>query len=653
MRNIVIGTAGHIDHGKSALVRALTGTDPDRLQEEKLRGITIDLGFANWSAGEVNVAFVDVPGHERFVRNMLAGVGGIDAVLLVVAADESVMPQTREHFEICRLLRVPAGIVALTKSDLVDADTIELVRLEVRDMVAGSFLEGAPVLPVSSKTGEGLGELQRALLRQAQSVAERAAGGPVRLPVDRVFSMRGFGTVVTGTLVSGEIGLEQELQVMPEGRLVKVRGIQVHGRSKESVAPGNRVAVNVGGVETSDIGRGCTITTSGSFISTRVIDVVIETVGGVRPLAHGARVRFHQGTSEVLGRIALAGPVAETLSANVAEIPPGSQAYARLRLEAPAVVTRGDRFIVRAYSPPRTIAGGLVLDPQPPRVGIRRPGSRQRFEAMNPEASPPAGQKPSLCGPDERTVLLVTGESGAAGLGLSALTSRLGIASNKALEIVDSLETAGEIRRVEDRLITAAVAKDLSVKVLAMLGEYHKAQPLSDGMSREEVRERLFAGAASPVFETVLADLFSAGLVSGRDRLALASHRMSLSPEEERARDTIEASYREAGLRPADPAAVARAAGVQPVVADRMVQLLVRQKRLVRVEGLLFHSEVLETLRQDVAAMKTSAGPGQVTIDVATFKERYGISRKFAIPLLELLDRERLTRRMGDVRVIL
>ncbi|MCU1384302.1 MAG: selenocysteine-specific translation elongation factor SelB [Acidobacteria bacterium] len=342
IRSVVVGTAGHIDHGKSALVRALTGTDPDRLKEEKARGITIDLGFAHQTINHVNFAFVDVPGHERFVKNMLAGAGGIDLVVLIVAADESVMPQTREHFDICRLLRVPAGIVALTKVDLVDADMLELARMEVRELVAGSFLADAPIVPVSAKTGEGLDALRAALADASGRATARAADGVTRLPIDRVFSMKGFGTVVTGTLVSGRVSAEAELTVAPGDRRVKVRGVQVHGEKCAEAVAGQRAAINLSGVEVDDISRGQALVTPGAFEATRLADALLELLPGAKPLKHGARVRVHQGTAEILGRVAIIG-------AGAAPIEPGARAFVRLRLEAPAILARGDRYIVRAY----------------------------------------------------------------------------------------------------------------------------------------------------------------------------------------------------------------------------------------------------------------------------------------------------------------
>jgi selenocysteine-specific elongation factor len=322
--NLIVGTAGHIDHGKSSLVLALTGTDPDRLKEEKARGITIELGFAHVTEGDVTLSFVDVPGHERFVKNMLAGVGGMDVVMLVVAADESVMPQTREHFDICRLLHVPAGLVVLTKADLVDAETLELVRLEVRDLVKGSFLESAPILDVSSRTGQGIPQLKATLAHMGAARRHRAAGGAPRLPVDRVFSMRGFGTVVTGTLASGRIAVDDELVLLPSGRVVKVRGVQMHGERRNTVDAGERAAVNLGGVDVQDVTRGETLTRRAALTVTRRLDASIDVLASARPLRHGARVRFHQGTREVLGRVAVSGD---------AEVEPGASAFVRIRLE--------------------------------------------------------------------------------------------------------------------------------------------------------------------------------------------------------------------------------------------------------------------------------------------------------------------------------
>ena len=645
MKSVVVGTAGHIDHGKSALVLALTGTDPDRLKEEKARGITIDLGFAHTTIDGLNVAFVDVPGHERFVKNMLAGVGGIDLVVLVVAADESVMPQTREHFDICRLLHVPAGIVALTKSDLVDAETLELVRLEVRDLTAGSFLEGAPIVAVSARTGEGLDAFRRALVDVSARVTGRPIEGVTRLPIDRVFSMKGFGTVVTGTLVSGRVPADAELMVAPGDRRVKVRGVQVHGASRSEAVAGQRTAVNLGGIEVDEIDRGQTLVTPAVLEETRLADALVDLLPGAKPLRHGARVRFHQGTAEIIGRVALIGPLDP--SGGVPTIAPGARAFVRLRLERPAIVARGDRYILRAYSPAVTIAGGVILDPHPPRGAIRTEAALSRATrlAFDPSA-------PDHVQADDRAAAVMIEDSGAAGFPLTSMVSRIGIDPNALDARVEALTRSGVAVRAGDVLVTPGVFEKLKGAMLAALGEHHRTEPLSEGIPREELRDRVFARGHAHVFERALTDLAAAGTMVSRDRIALATHRVALSPEDERARTSIERAFRVGGLKPPDAATVAADAGASPATVDRVLKLLQRQKVLVRIDTMLFHVEALDRLKAEVAALKVSAGAA-ARIDVATFKERYGVSRKFAIPLLEYLDRERVTRRMGDSRVVL
>jgi selenocysteine-specific elongation factor len=637
MRSIVIGTAGHIDHGKSALVRALTGTDPDRLKEEQARGITIDLGFAHLEHDGINFAFVDVPGHERFVKNMLAGAGGIDLAMLVVAADESVMPQTREHFQICRLLQIPAGVVVLTKADLADADTIELAMLEVRELTARSFLADAPMVVVSSKTGQGLDELRRTLVEAAASVRARNREGQIRLPIDRVFSVKGFGTVVTGTLVAGTIHDDDELVVLPRARPVKVRGLQVHGQREAEADPGHRVAVNLGGIEVADIARGDTLCSPGGFEPTQRIDAIVELLGDARPLRHGARVRFHQGTTELLGRVAVGAE--RRGEASAAEIPPGRSAYVRIRLEAPAVLTRGDRFILRAYSPSTTIGGGQVLDPHPPRIGVRTSAGLERFRRLD------GGDDPDEI---DRAVIAFIEERGEAGMPADSLISRAGLSTSAARDSTDRLAHAGRILRVADLLVTRQTVHDLSERLLAALKAHHAAQPLSDGLPREEARERLFGRSSPHVFDYVLTTLGDAKKIVVRDRLALVGHQVSLSGDDSRTRDAIERIFKDAGLAPPDSAAVQTAVKAPAAVIDRIASLLVRQKTLVKLDTLLFHSDALATLKADVRALKPNA-----RVDVSAFKERYGITRKFAIPLLEYLDRERVTRRVGDARLVL
>lgn len=645
MKHVVIGTAGHIDHGKSALVLALTGTDPDRLKEEKARGITIDLGFAHYQAGDVNFAFVDVPGHERFVKNMLAGATGIDYVILVVSADASVMPQTREHFDICRLLHVPAGVIALTKSDLVDADTIELVRMETRELVAGSFLQDAPMVAVSARTGAGLDELRGALGTMAARERGRETSGAVRLPVDRVFSVRGFGTVVTGTLVSGTVQPDDELVILPAGRAVKVRGVQVHGRPEATGQAGQRTAVNLGGVDVDDLQRGDTLAAAGTLEATTRFDAVLDLLPSAKALRHGARVRFHQGTSELLGRIAVGTTAAgkDSLDERAApgEIAPGARARVRLRLESPAVLTRGDRFILRAYSPTITIGGGEVLDPHPARGGIRTAAGRARLAALDAVGATR----------EDEAIEMMIGERGAAGLPISSLTARAAVQPAVLGLTIARLEATGRVTRAGQVLVLVSVLEALSARLRDTLTAYHRSQPLSEGMPREEVRGRLFRRADAGVFERVVDDLSTAGVLVARDRLSLASHRLELSDEETRACESIERAYRAAGLKPPELGAIAAEARLASPVAERMSALLVRQKVLVKVDTLLFHADALNRLKQDVLALK--AAGGQAKVDVAGFKGRYGVSRKYAIPLLEYLDRERVTRRVGDSRVVL
>ena len=645
--HIIVGTAGHIDHGKSTLVRALTGTDPDRLQEEKDRGITIDLGFAHWQHEEGTVAFVDVPGHERFVRNMLAGVGGIDAVLLVVAADEGVMPQTREHFEICRLLDVSAGAVVITKTDLVDDETVGLVRLEIAELVRGSRLERAPVLAVSARTGAGLDALRATLVDLGQQAGRREAEGTAaRLPIDRVFTMRGFGTVVTGTLVAGRASVDTELEAVPGGRPVKVRGIHVHGTARAEAVAGERAALNLAGVDVGDLARGQVLASPGTLGATRVLDARLELLPDARPLAHGARVRFHQGTTEVMARVAMvAPPPAPGIDL---EIQPGTAGFVRLRLERPAALTRGDRFVIRSYSPLATIGGGRVLDPAAPRGGVRLEATIEQLTRL---AAPYRVGAPPEAETDALAVFVI--EARERGLTAGALVTRGGVPPDAAGRRADDLVAAGRAERIgADLLVAPEWRPRLRQRILEALERHHRAQPLSEGLPREELRERVLRGAHPALADAVLAGLERAGTIGGRDRVALAGRSPEMSPDEQRAAEALVRACLEGNLAPPDPGQVALAAGVPVQTCERVAGLLVRQKVLARLEGLLFHRDALASLKQEVAAMKQPGAPPP-QVDVGTFKARYGLSRKYAIPLLEYLDRERVTRRVGNSRVVL
>ncbi|MPY87644.1 MAG: selenocysteine-specific translation elongation factor [Luteitalea sp.] len=654
MKHIVIGTAGHIDHGKSALVRALTGTDPDRLKEEKARGITIDLGFASYEQGDVTVAFVDVPGHERFVKNMLAGATGIDGVLFVVAADESVMPQTREHLDICRMLEVPVGVIALTKCDLVDPEVLELVRLEVRELVAGTFLQDVPMVAVSARTREGLETLHAALDELPQRAKPRVHDTPARLPIDRVFSIKGFGTVVTGTLVAGTIMVGEDLVVMPQGRVVKVRGLQVHGRPVERATVGQRTAINLQGIAVDEIVRGDTLTAAAALSVSRRLDVVIELVESARPLPHGARVRFHVGTTEVLGRVALVEvedrhAALDAAAANGRTISPGGRAYARVRLERSIPTVRGDRFVLRAYSPPMTIGGGAVLDPVPPPGATRSEATRARFATLDP-ARHLTARVPHAA--DLAALRCLLQYAAAEGLLPAALTSRVGLTLSSAATVTRALVDGHEALHVGDRVVARSVTDALGRALVELVQRHHETDPLSEGMPREEVRTRLFRHAPQAVFDEVVTALHTAGRVTGTERLALASHRPALSEEEGDAVRRIEAASEQCGLAALTESGLAEVTRQPPRIVARAVLWLLRDKRLARVGELLVPGRELIRLEESVAAVRRAANK-PVFVDVGWFKERYGLTRKHAIPLLEYLDRERVTRRVGDKREIL
>ena len=628
MQHVIVGTAGHIDHGKSSLVLALTGTDPDRLREEKERGITIDLGFAHTTEQGTVLSFVDVPGHERFVRNMLAGVGGMDLVMLHVASDESVMPQTREHFEICRLLRVPTGLVVITKTDLADAGMLDVVRLEIQELVSDSFLEGAPVVAVSARTGEGIPALRRTLADLASTARRRTSDGPPRLPIDRVFSMKGFGTVVTGTLLSGRLTHDDELVLQPSGRVVKVRGLHVHGKSQCEAVAGQRVAVNLSGVDVADITRGETLTSTDAVTVTRHADVQIELLPTARQLKHGARVRFHQGTRESVGRIVLP---------DATHLEPGASACVRIYLDAPAALVRGDRFILRAYSPLATIAGGTILDPLPPRRGVRTAAGIARLQRLRKS--------------EQDAVMAAIEEAGLCGLPLPQLSGRMGVASNQRQALVERLVHASLASEIGGTLVAASRLSAVTEAVVAAVTRYHAGHPLEEGMPREEVRERLFARAPLPVFEHVLRVLTDRKRIIARDRIALAGHNVALTHDEARARDAMVETLRAAKLTPPDPSMLATQIGAPLEVVTRIATLLVRRSELVRAGDLLFHESAMKQLKSEIQSLKQSGVTD--TIDVASFKDRYNITRKYAIPLLEYLDRERVTKRVGDARKIL
>ena len=637
MRSVIVGTAGHIDHGKTSLVRALTGVDADRLPEEKRRGITIDLGFAELDMGDVRIGFVDVPGHERFVKNMLAGAHGIDLVALVVAADEGVMPQTREHFDICKLLEVRSGLVVVTKTDAAEAELVELVRAEVEELVAGSFLEGAPIVPVSSRTGAGLKELKEALLAVASGVPPRSAETVARLPVDRAFTMRGFGAVVTGTLVSGEIREGDEMELLPAGLRVRVRGVQVHGEGVGSAEAGQRTAVNLGGIEASAVERGMVLAHAGRLAATQILDASLEVLASApRPLRSRQRVRIHLGTAEALARV--------QVLEEPGEIAPGSKGFAQLRIEFPVVALPGERFIVRSYSPPQTIAGGSVLDAFAAKHrGRDRAAARARLAALE-SADAPA------------RLASFAETSGVRGLRRAELAARTGWRDERLGAALSDAVAGGALVDAEGVFVAREMFEEMSRAAVAEVESHHAREPLSRGLARETLRERAFTHAAPEVFRAVLARAERDGkLASERDVVRSGRHNLSLSPADAELRDRIEKVYGDAGLEaPSLDEALSRAGGeAGRAHARKILQLLLDSGTLVRVrEDLLLHRVAVERLVASLREYASRSGPERL-IDVAAFKELSGVSRKYAIPLLEYFDRERITRRAGDKRLIL
>jgi selenocysteine-specific elongation factor len=634
---VIVGTAGHIDHGKTALVKALTGTDADRLPEEKRRGITVDIGFAEMSIGVRHFGFVDVPGHERFVKNMLAGASGIDLVLLVIAADDGVMPQTREHFDICRLLGVRSGVVAVTKSDLVDDDTLELAKLDAADLVAGSFLETAPIIPVSSVTGEGIDALREAL---CAAVVERKEDGLVaRLPIDRSFSMKGFGTVVTGTLASGSIKEGDEIELLPSQRRLRVRGLQSHGKSCTQVNAGQRAAVNLAGIDHIDVTRGMLLAEPGVLRPTHMFDAQVEVLAGAkRALRSRQQIRLHVGTAEVLARVR----VLDTTG----EIAPGANGFVQLSLESPVAAVPGERFILRSYSPQATIAGGEVLDNSPSRHRLRDVAHVVRRLALRTEMPKPR----------ERVTALIEA-AGKRGMTLDDL--RAATAYNKAVikAAVTELTGAELIVRAGDSLIAKGAFDELCLAATAALESFHKRSPLERGMSREALRETAFANVSDAVFQAAASHLTAHGAVNADgDLLHLPAFSTSLSEEEKKVSDAILSAIVAAGLEvPKINEVVTDAAGSANIPDQklrRLVRLHVDGGDLIKVtDDLYFGSETIDELT--VRLRKYADSTPERAIDVARFKDLAGVSRKYAIPLLEYFDREKITVRRGDKRVVL
>ena len=634
MKSIIIGTAGHIDHGKTALVKALTGIDADRLAEEKRRGITIDLGFAHLDLpapnGEIlRLGFVDVPGHERFVRNMLAGVGGIDIVLLVIAADESIKPQTREHFDICRLLSVRRGMTVLTKSDLVDAETLQVAQLEIEDFLRGSFLDAsrAPITPVSSLTGAGLNELKAALARVAAEVPARDSRAIPRLPIDRVFTMKGHGTVVTGTLISGSIQKEDELEVFPTGQPVRVRGIQVHGAAAEQAIAGQRTALNLGGVTLHDLSRGMMLAPAQTFKSTSTIDVELNLLPSARVLKNRDRVHLHAYTAQTIATVRLYG--------TEGRLQPGNSQFARLKLKKPQLLLPGDRSILRQLSPVVTVGGGIVLDAAPLKSKTVKPDLLDKFLPL------------MLSGRPEEILLSRIDRRASNGLTISAAIAETGWTRAALEALVTTLVAGKKIVRFGDLLADRNLYESFKLSVPAAVEAQIEKHRLDGGISKSEFKSEISEAMLGPL----LAELVKEGKLEMRgDLISLHGRSVVMKDDEAAAKQSIEGAFSSAGLAVPALNDVLKGLSVDKIRAQKIVTMLLRERVLIKVsDELVFHRDALAKLRGLIASEKVKSPK----IDVARFKDLAGISRKYAIPLLEYLDRERVTRRVGNERLIL
>lgn len=633
MKSVVVGTAGHIDHGKTALVKALTGMDADRLEEEKRRGITIDIGFAHLElpgpdGDKIRLGFVDVPGHERFVRNMLAGVAGVDLVLLAIAADEGIKPQTREHFDICRMLSIPRGITVLTKADAVDPETLDVVRLEVEEFLRGSFLDPvhAPIVPVSALTGVGIEDLKRALVRQSLDIAARDSSAITRLPIDRVFTMKGFGTVVTGTLISGAIEKELELEVFPSGQRVRVRGIQVHGCAAEKAYAGQRTALNLAGASIGDLARGMMLAPPGTFRASNRIDVSLALLHSAKPLKDRAQVHLHAYTSEVIAEVRLY---------RAKQVAPGEQVLAHLRMEEPGLLLPGDRFIIRQFSPVITIGGGIVLDASPqPKA---KKDVTESFLGVLLNAGPETALQARVARRAQQA------------LSISEAVAESGLPANKVENALSKPVQSGGMVRIGELFIDRPALDSLKQLMQGSVEHFHSKSPLVAGMSRKELQESV--GVRAHVFSAALDALVKEQrLEVVGEVVRLPGRAVVMKDEEAESKAAIEQAFASAGLAVPALKDVLASLKVDRTRAQKIVTLLLRDKVLVKIsDDLVFHRTALDQLRQQVAVQKAKSP----NIDVSQFKDLTGVSRKYAIPLLEYLDRERVTRRVGNARIIL
>lgn len=626
--HVVIGTAGHIDHGKSALVKALTGTDPDRLKEEKERGMTTDLGFAFLGR---DITIIDVPGHERFVRHMLAGASTIDVVMLVVAADDGVMPQTREHFEICQLLGLRRGIIVINKADLVDGEMIDLVREDVATLVKGSFLEAAPVVVVSAITGQGIPELRQVIRSLVAGLEPKTDRGIFRMPIDRCFSMKGFGTVVAGTVLSGECRVGDRLELLPQSIEVRVRGIQQHNQSVSAAHLGERAALNLQGIERTVVERGNVLATPGYYRPTIVINASLLLLSdAARPLGNMTRAHLHTGTAEVMCRVVLL---------DRKQLQPGESGLVQLRLEAPVICDWGDRFVIRLYSPLQTVGGGTILEASSAKERRFDEAVLRRLQALR------TGEADSVI---EQHIL----KGGFEARTLAQIAMDLALSIEETQKRCEQLQAAGRLQRLQfegkDYLVHSAKLEEARRAVLGALERFHGENPVRVGMKRSELRGKIGQGLSACVFEAVLAqELVTGSVALEGDRVRLASHQVRLTPEEQAEFSRLDALFATTGL--SAPTLTEALSGVEKRLGERVRIALLESGRLIDCgDGVVLHKDVLaragEKLREMFAIKKE--------LTASEIRQGLGTTRKYVIPLLNYFDSVGLTQRRGEVRVL-
>ncbi len=631
MKQIILGTAGHIDHGKTSLIKALTGTDTDRLKEEKQRGITIELGFAalDLPSGQ-HLGIVDVPGHEKFVKNMVAGATGIDLVAMVIAADEGVMPQTREHMEICSLLDIRYGLVVLTKIDMVDEEMLELATEDVRDFVQGTFLEGAPIVNVSSMTGQGLPELLSALDQLSAKIPDQQLSGLFRLPVDRVFSMKGFGTVITGSLISGRIGVGETIMVYPSQITSKVRGIQVHNQSVETAISGMRTAINFQGLEKTAVNRGDVLARPGTLKPSYMVDLQLRFLASnEKPMKNRTRVRFHTGTSEIMGNVILL---------DREELKPGETAVTQIRLDTPISIVKADRFVIRSYSPVRTVGGGQVLNPIP-----------VKYKRFKPEII--TGLEQLVDAPTENVVGFHAEQAGFAGLSFNDLILMTNLPEKQLQTAISGLLTRKDLIQIdrENRTyVHGAVFEQLQTNSFEILDQYHRKNPLKGGMPREELKSKLPEKPDAKLINLVLGQMIKSGrIVQAEETVRLSDHTVSLAVDQAAVSRKIIEIYKTAELSPPYFTELSKTLDIDAASAKSVLMLLVEQRELIKVkEDLFFYRQAIESLKNRLVDFLREKGE----ISTPQFKEMTEVSRKFVIPLIEYFDAQNVTIRVGDLR---